>query len=189
MGFKPLSNNNDDRASTLPWIEEYLDCTQDAVNECFDIKQIKLRAKGALLITDEWIAFLFKSTSGYKHLIQFIEAWHSSKQASPVLQAKIIKHKPCYMLGTDDERKAGWSKQEDQGWNQHYGSVQDNPEYRENPLPLPSSPSMSTSHASTSMRDADYYASDAQDLPLEEATKPLNGTSGTKTPKRRRGAL
>lgn len=154
MAFKQLST--DSSAEDLLWANEYIEQNPTEVGQLFDVREIKLGDKGFTFVTKQWKGFLFKSSPVYNHVKEFVLSWKASKQPSPVLQCKLTKNKPYFIVGTDDDRKCRWSV-EDKYYHQSYNSGKDNSEYNENPLPLPKSPTtVYEVHAG------------AQDLPDEE---------------------
>jgi len=141
MAFKELGSSS--RDEVLPWANEYLESSPTEVSKIYDVDYIYFSDKGYVVATKVCRAFLFKSAEAYKHIKEFVELWHSSKQASPILQVKLTRSKPHIAIGYEEDRKGNWSIT-DKYFHQSYNSGMDNPESTKptNPLPLPSSPTV-----------------------------------------------
>lgn len=183
MGFKAFSGSQTDDTG-LPWTEEYVSINPDMVGTIHDVKTLRQTDKGLMIATNVSKAFIYKSHVAYDHVIEFVTAWSGKKTPSPLLQVELTANRPYVVLGVDDCRQGIWGDSKDKSWRQAYATVNDNPTYATNPLPLPPSPGDSVpsdDSARTSQDAAAMVMQTSQDLPLEEPARQVNGSKGRKT--------
>lgn len=104
MAFKPLPGS-ESNSTELDWANEVVQKNPDLLGRVWDVTKIKLRPKGLIVECNDYAGWFFKSSEEYKSLVIYLERWCESKQNSPVLQMQLVKDKPYFRLGEDDERK------------------------------------------------------------------------------------
>lgn len=178
MAFKQWSTGTS--TDLVPWAKEYVLENQSDVGRTDDVIDVKIRPKGLILETRFYAGWVFKSKTLHAFVLEFIEQWYKSKSGSPIMQLMLTSVDPHWVIGVDDERQGGWGKgTEGTYWHQHYLSAEDNPQYRTNPLPLPTTdptPERVLSEHQTPVPDIRDLmpVQKAPDLPPEAS---LNGSS------------
>ena len=183
MTFKPFGGNQTDDTS-LPWTEEYISTNVDAIGTIHDVRTLRTTDKGLMISTSASKAFIYKSHGAYDHVIEFVNAWSGKKAPSPLLQVELTSTRPFINLGVDDVRMGIWGEKKDSSWRQAYATVNDNPTYTTNPLPLPPSPGVvcPSEDSTHTWKDATAIPMQtSQELPLEEAARQVNGSKGRNT--------
>lgn len=189
MTFKPFDTDNNDEQS-LPWTQEYVGQQPERIGNTLDVTSIKLSDKGMVITTSVTRGFLYKSSTTYKHVLEFVEAWSGKKLKSQILQIQLTNIRPFMVLGVDDERHGYWSPNKDNTWTQCYATAKDNSTLSTNPLPLPPPPSnrVPTDDTSTPAHTEDasaYLPQTSQDLPLEAPGSRLNSVKGRNSNRRK----
>ena len=185
MTFKAFGGNQTDD-TTLPWTEEYVSANPDAIGTIHDVKTLRTTDKGMMISTSVSKAFIYKSHGAYDHVIEFVNAWSGTKTPSPLLQVEMTATRPFINIGVDDTRMGMWGEKKDSSWRQAYATVNDNPQYSTNPLPLPPSPGvvcLSDDSAHTKQDASAMVIQTSQDLPLEAPARAVNGVKGRNTRK------
>lgn len=97
-------------SNDLPWLKDWINLHQPPYNETAVISVHK-SAKGCLVITHQWKAFIFRGTTLYTHLIEALDIWIGATDVVPYLVAIPTESGKTRLGINHDQTIAYWTKE------------------------------------------------------------------------------
>lgn len=111
MAFKAIVLAQGNGEGELPWLSEYITLQPKAIGVAFQVNVVAFSQKGAMLTTNNFKCFLYRSNPYYDFLLEALEAWIQQNQPVAALVTLVDPSQKCkFQLGIEDELESSWDK-------------------------------------------------------------------------------
>lgn len=110
MGFKEIVFEQNASNGEVPWVKDFLASNTEMEGSIVPVDSVSFGNKGALIVTEFFKCFLFKSLKMHNFLFEALNVWVNEKKPVHCLVIKLDSATSLgFSVGIEDQVEASWN--------------------------------------------------------------------------------